>query len=89
MKKIIISSILILSLGLTSCTDNVRVKSYGGEATLNLPKGKKLVNITWKGENLWILTKDMHENDIAEKYSFKEESSFGIVQGEYVIHETK
>lgn len=87
MKKIIISLVLILFLG--SCTDNVKVKSFGGQSNLHLPKNKKLINVTWKETNLWILTRDMNQNDVPEKYSFKEESSFGVIQGEYIIYESK
>lgn len=86
MKKVILS---IFILGIIGCTDNARVKTWGGSATINLPKGEKLVNVTWKETNLWILTKPMKFTDSAEIYIFKEESSFGIVEGEYNIIETK
>ena len=72
MKKVL--SILLLAITLASCTENARVKSFGGEGTLNLPKGQKLVNVTWKETELWYLTRSMNSTDVAETYQFQEES---------------
>ena len=52
MKKLFIC-LGLLALTLTACTENSRVKSWGGEGTINLPKGRKLVNITWKETQIW------------------------------------
>jgi hypothetical protein len=87
MKKIVLSLILLVSLA--SCTENQRVKSFGGTGTINLPQGEKLVNVTWKEDHLWTITRPMREGDVAETYKFHEDSSFGIVQGTYNIVETK
>lgn len=87
MKKLL----LILSLGIviSSCTNNEKVKSWGGTAKFNLPVNKKLVNITWKGDEIWYLVKDMKITDSAETYEFKEKSSYGMMEGTYIIHEVK
>lgn len=76
MKKLILLSILLI--GLSSCTENTRVKTWGGKGKLELPKGQKLINVTWKETELWYLTKNMTENDSAETYYFQEESSWGV-----------
>lgn len=89
MKKIIAIMMLALTVFATSCTDNARVKTFGGEATLNLEKGKKLVNVTWKEQELWLLTKKMSATDSAETYNFGEKSSFGMIEGNYIIVESK
>lgn len=81
--------IAALSLLVVSCTDNSRVKNWGGSATLTLPQGRKLVNVTWKESELWYLTKPMAANDTAETYYFQEESSWGMVEGTYTIIEQK
>lgn len=90
-KSLIVIVILILSLFLlvVGCTQNERVKSFGGTGTLQLDKGQKLVNVTWKETELWVLTKQMNNEDVPETYIFKEHSSFGVLQGTYVIKETK
>jgi hypothetical protein len=87
MKKLLI--IAGLAIALISCTENSRVKSWGGEGTINLPKGRKLVNVTWKETQVWYLTRPMTIKDTAEIYQFQEESSWGMVEGTYNIIETK
>jgi hypothetical protein len=73
----------------TSCTENERVKQWGGEGNIKLPKGRKLVNVTWKETQVWYLTRPMNSNDVAETYQFQEESSWGVMEGTYNIIETK
>ena len=87
MKKVLV--IALVAISLASCTENARVKSFGGEGTLNLPKGQKLVNVTWKESELWYLTRSMDSTDVAETYKFQEESSYGVMEGTYNIVETK
>jgi hypothetical protein len=87
MKKVILAIGVITMLG--SCTENNRVKNWGGEGTINLPKGRKLVNVTWKNTQVWYLTRPMTSTDVAETYQFHEESSWGVMEGTYNIIETK
>jgi hypothetical protein len=87
MKKVILAIGVIAMLG--SCTENSRVKRFGGEGTINLPKGRKLVNVTWKETQIWYLTRPMSSTDVAETYQFHEESSWGMIEGTYNIIETK
>jgi hypothetical protein len=87
MKKVFFA--ILMGVMVTSCTENERVKAWGGEGTINLPKGKKLVNVTWKETQVWYLTKDMDSNDVAETYEFHEESSYGVIEGTYKIIESK
>lgn len=79
--KLLLGVALLLSLIVLGCTDNARVKSFGGEATLNLEPHEELKNVTWKSGDLWILIKD-HKLDA---YVFKEYSSLGIMEGKYII----
>jgi hypothetical protein len=87
MKKVFLA--IMLGVMVTSCTENERVKAWGGEGIINLPKGKKLVNVTWKETQIWYLTRDMDSNDVAETYEFHEESSYGVIEGTYKIIESK
>lgn len=90
MKKTIALLALIGLLILSGCTDNSRARHFGGSMTETLPKGEKLVNVTWKeGGSLWILTKPMKDTDTAETYKFQEKSSWGLVQGSVTIVESK
>lgn len=81
MKKLALLFSLILILGLGSCTENQKAKAFGGTMKIVLPEGKKLVEATWKNEDLWYLTRDMREGEVPETYQFQENSSFGVWEG--------
>ena len=87
MKTLIVLLGTIFVLG--SCTENARVKNFGGEGTVNLPQGRKLVNVIWKDYQLWYITRQMKPDDVAETYTFQEESSWGVIEGSYNIVESK
>lgn len=87
MKKAFLFAILAITFA--SCTQNERAKNFGGTATINLPAGQKLINVTWKNDELWYLTRPMNSSDSAETYTFKEESSYGIMEGTVILKETK
>ena len=72
--SIVAMVIILLVIGLSSCNQNAMIRSWGGEMDLTLEPNQKLVQITWKDTDLWILTKDMSESDVAENYTFYEES---------------
>jgi hypothetical protein len=78
-----------VSFVFTSCTDNERARNYGGTETINLEKGVKVMNVTWKEQNLWVLTRPMHPSDTAETVVFAEKSSYGVCEGKIVLVESK
>jgi len=88
MKRIVLV-MSVMMLMLASCTENERVKNWGGDGTINLPKGRKLVNVTWKETQIWYLTRQMDSTDVAETYEFHEESGYGVMEGTYTIVESK
>ena len=57
-------------------------KRYGGTMTVCLPANQKMVNVTWKENTLWILTRTARPGDVQDTYSFKEKSTLGILEGE-------
>lgn len=87
MKRLILISILLLSLA--GCTEQERAKNFGGKTATTLPKGQKLVVVTWKDDDLWLLTRPMKSEDSIETYTFQEQSSFGVWQGTVTITEQK
>jgi uncharacterized lipoprotein YehR (DUF1307 family) len=87
MKKVILAIAVIVSMA--SCTQNERAKQFGGTATIDLPQGQKLVNITWKEDQIWYLTRPMGASDSAETYTFQEESSYGVMEGTVILKESK
>jgi len=88
MKKLFMLIVVgFLLVSFISCTENQRAKSFGGNAKVKLEQGKKLVNVTWKEDNLWILVVDREGNETPKTYQFSEESSFGLLEGSYTIIE--
>ena len=73
-----------------SCTENSRVKNFGGTGREVIPCDKVLVNATWKGDELWLLTRKRTANDTEyNTYYFDEKSSFGVMEGTFILTEKK
>jgi hypothetical protein len=90
MKKIFgLLMISIIAIMLMSCTENQRAKSWGGTADVNVEPNHKVVNVTWKDNDLWILVRPMTSTDVPETLVFYEKSGWGVLNGKYVIHEQK
>jgi len=91
MKKMygLLGFLLVMFLISSSCTENKRARMYGGEMSVNVVPDQKVVNVTWKESNMWILTRPMNESDKPEIYSFSEKSKFGIWEGTIKIIETR
>ena len=87
MKNLIVYFIaLFMFVSLSGCTDNTRAKVWGGTSTIELKQNERLVNITWKDNNLWILTK-VDSKQMPIVYTFREQSTFGMVEGALIIKE--
>jgi hypothetical protein len=86
MKKLLALSLLVVLCG---CTQNARTKSFGGTMSVQLDKGQKLVNVTWKEGNMWYLTRPMRDGETNETYIFKEKSSYGMMEGTVLFNEIK
>ena len=88
MKKVLgLLVVLIMSVSFISCTQNSRAKTFGGTATIDLPTGTKLIEATWKSEDLWYLTRKRRDGEPIETYEFKEDSSFGVMEGTVIFRE--
>lgn len=81
---------LFVLLGfIQGCTDNQAARSWGGETTVNLPRGQHLVLVTWKEEDLWYLTRPLHDDEEPETYTFHEQSSWGVLEGTVHLVESR
>jgi|LakMenE18May11ns_1017448.scaffolds.fasta_scaffold9855544_1 hypothetical protein len=88
MKKTFFALLAIATL--SSCTDNERVKNFGGSAIMEIPFNQKFVNVTWKENELWVLTKQRTNEDTTyNTYHFSEKSSWGVMEGTYTITEIR
>jgi hypothetical protein len=64
-------------------------KTFGGTTEIQLQENHKLINVTWKDSNIWVLTRPMKNNEESETYTFKESSTFGLLEGTVNIIEKK
>jgi len=80
---------ILISIILIGCTENIRARSFGGETTINLPCDTKLFDVTWKNANLWYAVRKMKPNDNIETYDFIEDSSWGAFEGKVVFVEKR
>jgi hypothetical protein len=82
-----LTTIAVLAALLTSCTENQRAKNFGGAAKVDLPAGTKFVSATWKEEQLWYAYRQARADEKPETVTLKEQSSFGLMQGEVIFSE--
>ena len=91
MKKKIL--IIALAAGLLptlfSCTENSRVRHFGGTMTIDLPKGEKLLMVTWADADLFYLTEPMDSIYTPKTKTFKEKSKFGTMEATIIFRESK
>ena len=87
MKKILF--VLFAVAILTSC-EQYFTRQYGGNTTIKLEKGEKLVEATWKGtSNLWYLVEPMDSDYTPKVKVFKESSLLGVMEGSVTFIESK
>ena len=86
MKKLFLLFALVATC---SCTENRMARTYGGKMTINLPKGEKLINATWKEANLFYLTEPMEEGYVPKSKKFRESSNFGVWESEITFVESR
>ena len=61
-----------------SCTEQSKARQFGGDVRIDLPKGEKLLNATWKETDLFYLTEPADSTYHPKIKTFKESSSFGV-----------
>lgn len=90
---IVIIFVLVIGLvgGYVLMNSQMITKKFGGNTTVDLPPGKKLVPYTvqWepKESNLWYLTEDAEEGYKPKKYEFYETSNMGFLEGSITFQE--
>lgn len=87
MKKLLLS--LAVLFALSSCTENQRAKQFGGSMTINVPKGNKVTNITWKKGDLWYSYRPFQEGEKPTTQTFVEQSNWGVMEGKVTFIESK
>ena len=86
MKKIIV--ILLMFLCLTSCDQSI-TRTMGGTTKIELEPGEKLVEATWKGDDIWYLVEPMDSDYVPKTKTFKESSRIGVLEGKVIFYEKR
>lgn len=79
--------LVLVVFGIYSLSANWRAKNLGGTVTKTLPAGKKLVSVTWKSDDIWVLVRDSKDGEKPETLEFIEYSGIGVLSGKVVIEE--
>lgn len=88
-KKIIAGIALLVVMGFSLIGCKSVAKSYGGTISIDVPKGQKVIEATWKDSNVWYLTRPMREDEKPEIFTFQEDSNLGIIEGKVIFKESK
>ena len=84
MKKL---AIILLASAMVGCTSNNMARTYGGSESIDVPQGYKVVNATWKDNDIWMFLEPMEEDYEPQTKLFVEKSSFGVLEGEVIFIE--
>ena len=72
-----------------SCTRQSFTRNLGGTMKINLPAGQELVMATWKGNDIFYLTKPMSEDYVPVEKTFQESSSWGVIEAKIIFVEKR
>ena len=86
MKKLIV--ILLMFLCLTSCDQSI-TRTMGGTTKIELEPGEKLIEATWKGDDIWYLVEPMDSDYVPKTKTFKESSRIGVLEGKVIFYEKR
>lgn len=87
MKKFFV--IALFSIFVLSSCDQVISRQFGGDVTIEVPKGQKVTMATWKNTDLFYMTEDMEDGYVPKKKYLRESSTAGILESTVTFIETK
>ena len=85
-KKILF--VLITIICLTSCSQSIS-RNFGGTTTIKLQPGEKLIEATWKEDDIWYLVEPMDSTYVPKVKTLKESSVMGIMKGQVIFIENR
>ena len=80
---------LVILLSLLACTENQRSRALSGTMEVKVPCDQSVFDVTWKGEDLWYATQPAPSDWKPAQKRFTEYSSYGMIQGEVVLTESR
>ena len=69
--------------------DNHIARSFGGTVTINVDRGYKVTEATWKQNELWYFIEPMEETYTPKTKYLKESSEYGMLEGKVVFKESR
>lgn len=88
-KFIKLTGVAFASVLLLSGCSQWTARNFGGDYDVTLPENQKLVDVAWKEDSLWYLTRPMKDEEEAETYTFQEDAVMGVLEGTVTIKEIK
>ena len=89
MKKIYLFLGLLAILSFSSCTEQIRTRTFGGTMEIEIPTGYKVTSATWKEAELFYFLEPMEEGYVPKEKKFVESSSYGILESEVTFKEKR
>ena len=80
---------IAIFLALLACTENQRSKTFGGNMEVRIPCDQVVFDVTWKEDNLWYAIQPAAPGWTPATKVFRESSSFGLIQGEVTMIESR
>lgn len=88
-KMFLILSVIVLMFISVSCTEQQRVRNFGGTMTIDVEPGQEIMMATFKGEDLFYMTRPMSEDYVPTTKKLVESSSFGVLESTVIFKESK
>ena len=89
MKKIYLFLSLLTILSFSSCTEQFRVREFGGKMEIEVPAGYKVTSATWKETELFYFLEPMEDDYVPTEKKFVESSAYGILESEVTFKEKR
>lgn len=80
---------LVCTLSFTSCTEQIRTRTFGGTMVIDVPNGYKVTSATWKETDLFYFMEPMEEGYTPNEKIFIESSSYGMLESKIIFKEKR
>ena len=85
----VIALCLVCTLSFTSCTEQIRTRTFGGTMVIDVPNGYKVTSATWKETDLFYFMEPMEEGYTPNEKMFVESSSYGMLESKIIFKEKR
>jgi hypothetical protein len=89
MKKIYLLLSLLTILSFSSCTEQIRTRTFGGTMVIDVPAGYKVTSATWKETDLFYFMEEVEEGYTPKDKMFVESSSYGVLESKIIFKEKR